>query len=172
MGRDEELNSTTPKYSSPDQKKLKNSVSKVELSTNYTKGPKTARNLNKSSNIDHSKILARESISRLYSPGKSLPISYKESEHEIADETSPNIQAGFMDEYYASNGYFSFSQNRKEMRAKDAHYDRLQTFIDERLLEIASQISVKQRLEEQKEDGIVKLEVLKDNIGMGGVMTF
>jgi len=85
--------------------------------------------------------------------------------HEIANETSINLGKNFMDEYYASNGYFSFSCNREEMRGKDVFYDRLQTFVDERLLEITSQISVKQRAEDKKIASIDKLAGLKEDIG-------
>lgn len=84
--------------------------------------------------------------------------------NDIADESSINAGHGFMDGYYASNGYFSFSQTAEEMRSKDTLFDKLQTFVDERLLEIAAQIGVKQTCEEQKQANIEKLCDIKDNI--------
>lgn len=50
------------------------------------------------------------------------------------------------------------------MRAKDGMYDRLQTFVDERLLEVAGKISEKQRKEEEHEDNMDKLTDLKGQI--------
>jgi len=47
---------------------------------------------------------------------------------------------------------------------KDAIYDKLKTFVDERLLEVASQISVKHSAEEKKQKNIEKLTNLKENI--------
>lgn len=90
---------------------------------------------------------------------------HSQPQNEIANETSINLGKNFMDEYYASNGYFSFSCTREEMRGKDVFYDRLQTFVDERLLEITSQISVKQRAEDKKMANIDKLAGLKEDIG-------
>lgn len=69
-----------------------------------------------------------------------------------------------MDGYYASNGYFSYSQTTEEMRGKDTLFDKLQTFVDERLLEIAAQIGVKQEAENTKSNNLDKLGNHKDNI--------
>lgn len=84
--------------------------------------------------------------------------------NDVADEKTINSSKCFMDEYYASNGYFSFSVNRKELREKDNYQDKLRTFVDEKLLDVAGQISVKQRAEELKMDNITKLENLDDKI--------
>lgn len=151
---------------------MKHSASKGELSTEYSKVlVQTARNLNKTNNaIEHSKSLARESLHHLNSPDKSVVAStarriQNSISNDVADETRLNFNKYFMDEYYASNGYFSFSVTREQLRAKDGIYDKLQTFVDERLLEVATQISVKQKAEDTKENNIDKLANLKDNIG-------
>lgn len=86
-------------------------------------------------------------------------------EPEIADETGINLSKNFLDDYYASNGYFTYSNNRKEVREKDHYQDRLQTFVDEKLLEVASQISVKKKQEQLKKDNLSALEDLRCNIG-------
>ena len=70
-----------------------------------------------------------------------------------------------MDDYYASNGYFSYSVNKQEMRNKDNYQDRLQTFVDEKLLEVAGKISMKKREEELKKNNIEKFEHLRFEIG-------
>lgn len=75
------------------------------------------------------------------------------------------MSKGFMDEYYASNGYFSFSVTRNDLRAKDGFCDKLQTFVDERLLQIASQISVKQKAEETKDKNLDKIALLREDMG-------
>ena len=137
---------------------MKHSHSKMEISTNYSRRQnQTSSKLNKSSNNLHSHTVGPNSIPPAFDD--------KNTEPEIADETSIVIaNKNFMDEYYASNGYFCFSANRKELRAKDAMYDRLQTFVDERLLQVATQISVKQRKEEEHEENIDKLTELKNDI--------
>ena len=71
-----------------------------------------------------------------------------------------------MDNYYASNGYFAFSATRKEMSEKDVVFDRVQTFLDERLLEITSLISVKNKLDNLKSENIEKLSCLNEDIGI------
>lgn len=71
---------------------------------------------------------------------------------------------GFLDKIYASNGYFWYSATRKEMSTKDALFDRLQTFCDQRLLEISSQISVKQKQEEAKINNLNYLTKLRGEI--------
>lgn len=153
-------------------KLMKNSASKGDLSTNYSKNVmKTSRIMNKTNDIIQTKNLARETMHNMNSPNKSLitlsPRRFRDTTvNDIADETAVNFNRCFMDEYYASNGYFSFSANREQMRGKDSLYDKLQTFVDERLLEVASQISVKKRSEELKEKNIDKLATLKDDIGM------
>lgn len=81
--------------------------------------------------------------------------------NDIADETVINKGNGFMDGYYASNGYFSFSLTKEEMWAKDSLFEKLQTFVDERLLEIAGQIGLKQQAESTKEKNLDKLGNLK-----------
>ena len=57
------------------------------------------------------------------------------------------------------------------MREKDNLYDRLQTFVDERLLEVAGQISVKQEKEEKKTDNIEYLANLRADIGMQKIIS-
>ena len=78
----------------------------------------------------------------------------------------------FLDHIYASNGYFWYSGTRKEMCTKDALFDRLQTFWDQRLLEIQSQIAVKQKWEEAKFNKIDKLTKLRSEIGIHVVLIF
>lgn len=155
---------------------LKHSVSKGELSTNYSKihllSAKTPVNAHR--NIGYSKTLARESINNLNSPKRSVVTlsvnKFKENSlQDVADEVTINTSKCFMDEYYASNGYFSFSVNREELREKDNYQDRLKTFVDEKLLEIAGKISVKQRGEEEKLKNIDKLENLRNQIGMNKI---
>jgi hypothetical protein len=149
---------------------MKHSASRGDLSTEYSrKLLNTVKNFNRGENtIEISKSLARESINHLNSPDKSTISSALKMQdvavHEVGDESTINFNRGFMDQYYASNGYFCFSQTRKDMREKDAVYDRLQSFVDERLLEIASQISVKHEAEENKNKNIDRLTHLKDDI--------
>ena len=150
---------------------LKHSVSKRELSSAKLINQTVKKSNEVSTIIENSKIMARDSINVLNSPERSA-VSYGNSKYknnlhsEVADETSANFSKNFMDEYYASNGYFSFSANWKQMREKDNLYDRLQTFVDERLLEVAGQISVKQEKEEKKTDNIEYLANLRADIGM------
>ena len=156
--------------------KMLNSMSKEDLSTNYSKNvimtAKRPEKTNKANNfIGKAKSLVRGSTSHLNSPNKSMmsisPRKFKDiTLNEIADETSVNFNKCFMDEYYASNGYFSFSANREQMRGKDTLYDKLQTFVDARLLEIATSISVKKRAEELKYNQIDKLNICNDEIGI------
>jgi hypothetical protein len=158
--------------------KMLKSMSREDLSTNYSKNViMTARrtgNTNKANDyIGQAKSLARGSTDIMNSPNKSMtmisvsPRKFRDTTlNEIADETSVNFNKCFMDEYYASNGYFSFSANRQEMRGKDTLYDKLQSFVDARLLEIATSISVKKRAEELKYNQIDKLTICKDEIGI------
>lgn len=83
----------------------------------------------------------------------------------MADESGINHSKNFMDDYYASNGYFSYSNNRKEVREKDNYQDRLQTFVDEKLLHVAGQISVKKTQEQAKKDNLEKIEELRCDLG-------
>jgi len=148
---------------------IKHSASRGDLSTEYSrKMVNTSRALNKgNTTIEMSKSMARESIHHMNSPNKSA-ISFSKLGRESIDNEiegmAINFNRGFMDQYYASNGYFAFSQTNKDMRAKDAIYDKLKTFVDERLLEVASQISVKHSAEEKKQKNIEKLTNLKENI--------
>jgi hypothetical protein len=156
--------------------KMMKSMSREDLSTNYSKNViMTARRVDKTNKasdyIGQAKSLARGSPSHMNSPNKSMitisPRKFRDiTLNEIADETSVNFNKCFMDEYYASNGYFSFSANREQMRGKDTLYDKLQTFVDARLLEIATSISVKKRAEELKYNQIDKLTICKDDIGI------
>lgn len=62
---------------------------------------------------------------------------------EIESESYINSVKGFLDNYYASNGYFAFSATRKDMSNKDVIHDKLQTFLDEKLLDITTLLSSK-----------------------------
>ncbi|CAI2363094.1 unnamed protein product [Moneuplotes crassus] len=123
-------------------------------------------------NMNQLKLKARKTINRLTSSERSEPsmlhtrIGHEslKDDAEIADETGINFSKNFMDDYYASNGYFTYSNNRKEVREKDHYQDRLQTFVDEKLLEVASQISVKKKQEQLKKDNLSTLEDLRCNI--------
>lgn len=85
--------------------------------------------------------------------------------NDIASETGASLFKGFMDGYYASNGYFSFSVSKKEMSLKDGVYNKLQTFVDERLLEVASRIATKKKMEDERDAKLAKLDNIKTEIG-------
>ncbi|CAI2362764.1 unnamed protein product [Moneuplotes crassus] len=135
----------------------KQSISKAECSTAYSK----SRQREGRKNMNQLKIKARKTLRTMNSCEKVAPSL---AMSDIPDEVASNSNKTFMDDYYASNGYFSYSNNLKEVREKDNYQDRLQTFIDEKLLEVASQISVKKELEQEKSNNIDKLHDLRDNI--------
>lgn len=149
------------------------SASRGEVSTTYSKNifqSAKARGHMPYSNIDHSKKLARASIHHLNQSERIDASVYEdrsahESVPEVASEVAINTSKNYMDDYYASNGYFSYSQNRAQMRNKDNYQDRLKTFVDEKLLEVAGQISVKKREEDKKNANIDRLQDLRGQIG-------
>ena len=140
--------------------KLKYSVSRGDLSTDYTKNvagtAKYFKRLAESVRNNNGKKLNISSYQKSNSPKKSPGVLSTVRRidnsilNDIADETSINVGNGFMDGYYASNGYFSYSQTAEQMRAKDSLFDKLQTFVDERLLEIAAKIGTKQKANDEK----------------------
>jgi hypothetical protein len=159
------INRTPAAVSRSPQKMLK-SMSKGDLSTEYSKNIlNTAKNFKRLAESVRSNNVPRttSSFKNHKSPVKHTNVSStsrridKSVYKDIADETSISVGNGFMDGYYASNGYFSYSQTAEEMRAKDTLFDKLQSFVDERLLEIAAQIGIKQEVEDNKQKSLGKL---------------
>lgn len=87
---------------------------------------------------------------------------------EVAEGDSvkeANSVKGFLDNYYAMNGYFAFSATKKDMSNKDMIHDKLQTFLDEKLLDITTLMSTKKKQETSKADKILQLSKLNEEIG-------
>lgn len=136
------------------QSKLGKSESKDEISNALTK--------------ENTEFRIRNTFNPNISNQKWKKISPSRVEVSEISDSIKNIEENegkeFLDKFYASNGYFWYSATRKEMSTKDALFDRLQTFWDQRLLEIASQISVKQKQEEVKLTNLNNLTKLRGEI--------